>query len=113
MSKSIDRPEEFPARLRAARDLRQLTQADLAEKAKMPSTSISHLEAGSRKPSFDNLRRLASALEVSTDYLLGRVEMENDYSPDTLYRDIQNLTESDREIIRSFAATLRGKQKPK
>jgi len=108
-----DPPKDFPARLRTIRELRQLTQAELAGKATMPSTSISHLESGSRKPSFDNLRRLATALEVSTDYLLGRVELENDYAPDTLFRDLQNLTDSDREMIRSLAATLREKQKPK
>lgn len=41
----------FPERLREIRELRKLTQSQLAEKSKIPSTSISHLEAGSRKPS--------------------------------------------------------------
>ena len=100
---------DFPERLRYVREVRQLSQVELAQKTKMPSTSISHLEAGSRKPSFDNLRRLAVALEVSTDYLLGRVEKLDDQAPDTLYRDIQNLTETDRETIRRFADMLRNK----
>jgi hypothetical protein len=31
-------------------------------------------EAGTRKPSFDNLRRIANVIAVSTDFLLGRVD---------------------------------------
>lgn len=99
----------FPERLKAIRELRKLTQAHLAEKSKIPSTSISHLEAGSRKPSFDNLRKLGIALEVSTDYLLGRVDSFEGTNTDTLFRDLQNLTDSDRETIRRFAESLRNK----
>jgi len=65
--------EIFSERLKAARELREWSQSDLAGRAKMPQSSIAHFEAGSRKPSFDTLRRLANALEVTTDYLLGRV----------------------------------------
>ncbi len=99
----------FPERLKEIRELRKLTQAQLAEKSKIPSTSISHLESGSRKPSFDNLRKLGIALDVSTDYLLGRVDSFAETHTDTLFRDLQNLTESDRETIRRFAESLRNK----
>ena len=72
---SRQKPSElFPARLRAARELRQINQTDLALKIGLPATSISHFESGSRKPSFDNLRRIAEQLNVTADYLLGRVE---------------------------------------
>ncbi|MFZ5757910.1 MAG: helix-turn-helix domain-containing protein [Pseudomonadota bacterium] len=101
--------EVFRTRLRQIRELRKMTQAELAQKTGMPVTSISHLEGNSRssrKPSFDNLKRLATALEVSTDFLLGRVESHDSQTPDTLYRDIQNLSETDREIIRAFAETI-------
>ncbi|KAF1011599.1 MAG: HTH-type transcriptional regulator ImmR [Acinetobacter bereziniae] len=99
----------FPQRLKEIRELRKLTQAQLAEKSKIPSTSISHLESGSRKPSFDNLRKLGIALDVSTDYLLGRVDNLEETHTDTLFRDIQNLTDSDRETIRKLAEALRNK----
>src|SRR5262245_32265633 len=66
--------ELFQERLRAARELRKWSQSELAGQASMPPSSIAHFEAGSRKPSFDTLRRLANALEVTTDYLLGRVD---------------------------------------
>jgi transcriptional regulator with XRE-family HTH domain len=57
----------FPSRLRAAREIRGLNQRDLAEKAGMQGSAMSHFETGGGKPSFDNLRRLADALDVATD----------------------------------------------
>lgn len=47
----------FQERLKAARELRKWSQGELAGKASMPPSSIAHFEAGSRKPSFDTLRR--------------------------------------------------------
>jgi len=97
----------FPERLRAARKLREMEQGDLAAKSGLPSTSISHFETGTRKPSFDNLRRLAQALTVSTDYLLGRVDApEMSLQADPLYRHMQNLSEGDREATQFFIEAL-------
>lgn len=63
----------FGRRLREARDLRGLSQSELADKARMPVAMISHFETGVRgSASADNLVKLANALEVSVDYLLGR-----------------------------------------
>jgi transcriptional regulator with XRE-family HTH domain len=73
----------------------------------MPPTSIAHFEAGSRKPSFDTLRRLANALEVTTDYLLGRVdEPELTEAGDPLFRDVGKLTGRDRELAKDFLEML-------
>ena len=107
MNKEKASSDLFPDRLRAARKLRALAQAELAAKAGLPPTSISHFEAGSRKPSFDNLRRLAQALDVTADYLMGRADepgmsMESDQT----YRDIQKLTEGDRTLAKEFLAML-------
>src|SRR5882672_11570582 len=91
--------EMFQERLRAARELRGWNQSDLAGRARMPPSSIAHFESGSRKPSFDTLRRLANALEVTTDYLLGRVDDPGlAEAGDPLYRDMGKLTGRDREI---------------
>jgi transcriptional regulator with XRE-family HTH domain len=107
MEKSKAPSELFPDRLRAARKLRALEQAELAAKAGLPPTSISHFESGARKPSFDNLRRLAQALDVTTDYLMGRADEPGaSTASDQLYRDIQNLTDEDRELAKDFLALL-------
>jgi transcriptional regulator with XRE-family HTH domain len=99
--------DAFPARLRSARDLRGYSQGVLADRAKMPPSSIAHFEAGSRKPSFDTLRRLANALEVTTDYLLGRVEQPNlSEAGDPLFRDVGKLTGRDRELAKEILKML-------
>jgi len=99
--------ELFKERLKTARDLRKWSQSDLASRAGMPPSSIAHFETGSRKPSFDTLRRLANALEVTTDYLLGRVDDPGlAEAGDPLFRDIGKLTGSDRELAKDFLKML-------
>lgn len=98
----------FSKRLQSLRDQRGLSQEELAKRARMQATAVSHFETGSRKPSFDNLRRLADALETTVDYLMGRT---NDPAGvvtegDQLFRDYENLTAQDREYARHFMSSL-------
>ena len=98
--------DDFPERLRNAREMRKLTQAELGTKASLPSTSIAHFEAGSRKPSFANLRKLAENLEVTTDYLLGRSGKPSEGAGDVLFRHIGELSDYDRTIAMKFFRVL-------
>src|SRR6266571_2843034 len=98
----------FPQRLQGLREKRGLSQEELAKRAGLQATAISHFETGTRKPSFHNLRRLADALETTVDYLMGRT---NDPAAvvtegDQLFRDFQNLTTEEREIARDLIASL-------
>lgn len=97
----------FRQRLRDAREMRGYKQEKLAERAGVPPTTIAHFEAGTRKPSFDSLRKLAIALEITTDYLLGRVD-EPDLAQegDPLFRDVAKLSGNDREIAKDFLKML-------
>lgn len=89
----------FPDRLRNAREYRGLNQAELAQKAGMQPSAISHFETGTRKPSFDNLRILADSLDVTTDYLLGRVdEFKALAGADRLHRHYESLQGADRKM---------------
>lgn len=107
MKKDPDPSEIFPERLKSARNLRKWGQNDLADKAKMPPSSIAHFESGSRKPSFDTLRRLATALEVTTDYLIGNADDPAlAVSGDPLFRDVSKLTGTDRELAKDFLKML-------
>src|SRR5919108_3592886 len=107
MSETTPPSDIFKERLRAARDLRGYSQGALAERAQMPPTSIAHFEAGSRKPSFETLRRLANALDVTTDYLLGRVDDPSlAEAGDPLFRDVGKLTGRDRELAKDFLEML-------
>jgi transcriptional regulator with XRE-family HTH domain len=98
----------FKERLRRARELRGLSQAQLAAKAGLPPASVSHFESGPRKPSFDNLKALAGALDVTTDYLLGRSD-KPEASAETvgrLHRDLHKLTTQDLELAQEFVELL-------
>jgi len=102
----------FSKRLQSSRSRRGLSQEDLAKKANLQPSAISHFETGTRKPSFDNLKRLADALEVTSDYLLGRTdEPDGIMEGDTLFRDYENLTTQEREIARDFMASLAKRSK--
>lgn len=104
--------ELFQERLNAARELRKWSQSELANRAGMPPSSIAHFESGSRKPSFDTLRRLANALEVTTDYLLGRVDDPSlAQAADPLFRDVSKLTGHDRELAKDFLKMLAERKK--
>ncbi|WIM12488.1 helix-turn-helix transcriptional regulator [Enhydrobacter sp.] len=97
----------FRQRLREAREMRGYKQEQLAERAKMPATTVAHFEAGTRKPSFDSLRKLAIALEITTDYLMGRVDdPELAEAGDPLFRDVAKLSGNDREIAKDFLKML-------
>lgn len=98
----------FTKRLQERRNTLGLSQEGLAKKVKLQATAISHFETGGRKPSFDNLRNLADALETTVDYLMGRTESDSLVmtSGDQLYRDYEKLSDRDRETAREMMATL-------
>ena len=66
--------ETFQLRLKGAREMRNMTQEELAKKSGCYRTSIANFEIGIRLPNAENIARLASALAVSSDYLLGVID---------------------------------------
>jgi transcriptional regulator with XRE-family HTH domain len=97
----------FKKRLREAREMRGFTQAELAAKSGLPAASVSHFESGPRKPSFDNLKNLAEALKVTTDYLLGRSDTPDASAPvGRIHRDLHKLTSKDLELTEQFVELL-------
>jgi len=61
--------EAFPLQLKRAREARKVTQQELCKLAETPS--IAQFETGARLPSAENIVKLAKALKVRTDFLLG------------------------------------------
>ena len=100
--------ETFQERLKEMRERRGWSQAELAQKSRLQPTAISHFETGGRSPSFDNLRRLADALNVSTDYLIGRSNEPTMAGPQTdeLFRDYHKLSADDLEAMRMMKEAL-------
>lgn len=107
MSESTSPSEIFPQRLRAARELRGLNQGDLAQRTGLQASAISHFETGGRKPSFNNLKRLADALNVTTDYLLGRVNDPAGLAgADRIHRHLGQLKGTDRSFAEDMIEML-------
>jgi transcriptional regulator with XRE-family HTH domain len=94
----------FATRLREARERQGLNQAQLAQRADMQPSAIAHFEANRRKPSFENVRRLATALGVSSDYLLG-------VQATLAFRNEDKLTADDRDYIQKLINRLAGEGK--
>ena len=87
----------FADRLVQAREARGLSQTELAKLAGLQPAAIGHFERNRRKPSFANVRALAKALNVASDFLLGRAAgMEG---ATTAFRDEEKLSHDDREHI--------------
>lgn len=111
---AIKSEDVFHERLIAARDHRKMSQQDVARQANLPASSISHFEGGARKPSLDNLRRLANALDVSTDYLLGRTdEIGTAVAAQKLQNQLDKLTAYDLTVAERFIEVLASKPDPK
>ena len=62
---------EIKERIRDARKNAGMTQKALSEATGIAEISIRNYEAGKRKPQSEQLKALARALDVTTDYLLG------------------------------------------
>lgn len=96
-------PSIFGKRLKVIRRVRGLTQEELESKSGVSSAMISHFETGERqKASADNLVKLAEALNVSIDYLLGRsdeLEMRGE-KIEAVFRRLSEAT--DKEIDQSL-----------
>ena len=102
----MPRPSVFGDRLLAARSRRGMSQSGVAKETGLPPAVISHFETGVRQfPSADTLVKLADALKVSSDYLLGRVD---DMSPrggelEVLWRKIR-VDEAPDDVISTLTA---------
>ncbi len=94
----------FAVRLREARQRQGLNQAELAQRAEMQPSAIAHFEANRRRPSFENVRRLAKALDVSSDYLIG-------FQATVAFRNEEKLTKDDRKYVQGLIDKLAGEGK--
>jgi len=101
-SKKLDYP--LNERIKYLRELRAMTQAELAKGAGITLGSLAHFESGKNSPSVQTLMALAKALEISPaiffttdDVLVFDLEkIESKYKsaqelPDRLYRDLHTV----------------------
>lgn len=94
------------AHLRKAREMRGLTQAGLGQRAGMAAASISHFETGQRIPSLESLVKLADALEISVDALLGRIGGAEARGIDPLFLRASQASAETLDTVRRVTAAL-------
>src|SRR5262245_43221314 len=72
---SEDAPDTAPANLarnlRALREAQSLTQNQLSDRAGVPRATLAHLETGAGNPTLLVMIRIATALNVTTEELIG------------------------------------------
>lgn len=90
--------------IKEIRKRRRLTQEQLGKLVGMTSAHIGHFEIGSRKPSYQNLSRLADALKVSVDELMGRT-LTCTYDGD-IGNVLSELTADELDLVQRFARML-------
>lgn len=67
---------EFNKRLKKARNLRGLTQQNMADALNTGLRNYQKYEQGERRPTYESLAVIATKLNVTTDYLLGLTDEE-------------------------------------
>lgn len=100
--------EQMGKRILDRRKQMRLTQEELAERAGVTSQMISTAELGKKAMRPENIIKICSVLEISTDYLLLGNVTENDIS--LLVDKISGLTPAQyrhlEDIIDSFVTAL-------
>lgn len=94
---------EFSERLKELRKQAHLTQVELASKLGIVQSSYADWERGKKKPTQDNLVKIAQVLNVSVDYLVGNSEEKADEldNIELLFRmNSKGLTEEEKEVFR-------------
>ena len=69
---------EFAERLKTLRKQVKLTQAQIAEKLNISQQAYASWERGAKKPTQENLVKIAQILDVSIDYLVRNLEEKID-----------------------------------
>ena len=93
----------FAERLKELRKQAHLTQVELAKRLGIGQSSYADWERGKKKPTQDNLVKIAQVLNVSVDYLVGNSEEKSDDldNIELLFRmNSKGLTEEEKEVFK-------------
>lgn len=96
----------FNENLKNARERRSLSQKDLAEQIGVAKSTYSLYESGNREPNVQTIKRIADALNVSADELLGIDEV----ATLAAHFDGNDYTEDELDEIKQFAAFVKSKR---
>lgn len=95
------------------REEKKLSQSALARLMGTSQSAISQIESGERNPSFETIRQIAKALDVTPAHLVGaRVESLRP-EEEAHFRLLRSLPPDAKQELEQFAAFLRQKHKKK
>ena len=104
----------FAERLKELRKQAHLTQVELAKLLGIGQSSYADWERGKKKPTQENLVKIAQILDVSIDYLVGNSEEKSDEldNIELLFRmNSKGLTEKEKEIFKKELIEFMEKRK--
>lgn len=109
---------EFSERLKNLRKQAHLTQVDVAEKLGISQPAYASWERGVKKPTQENLVKIAQILNVSIDYLVGNSneEIMNKKMEDIeiLFRkNSEGLTDAEKTVFRQELIAFMEERKKK
>ncbi len=103
-----DTPGGISERLRALRKQQTLSQTELGQLAGLHDIHIGRFERGVSRPGSDTLKRLAGALGVTGDYLLGsaadgagKATFEDRDLP-RQFREVERLPAEDKHVVKTL-----------
>lgn len=103
-------------RIRKKMESLKVNQAQLSKLAGITPGALSQILSKERTPSSGVLVKLAAALSVSVDYLVGRsddtdlTDLLQNEEAQLLFRDLTNLSPSDKEQIRMMMEMLKNRK---
>lgn len=106
MSTAQDPAQALRKNLRAFRKRRGMTQAQMGVKSAVGAASISHFETGQRTPTIGTVVKLADALDVTVDSLLGRAPMEQSARIDPVFQQASQSDARTLDTVRRVAAAI-------
>jgi transcriptional regulator with XRE-family HTH domain len=110
MSQSEENRSIIASRLREARKMAGLSQAQAAKELGLHRPSISEAEAGNRKVSADEIAKLAKLYDVSVSWLLGNGTEKLNIHDDKIQlaaRELQKLKSDDLDRLLTLLASMR------
>lgn len=96
--------DKFNINLKNARERKEITQKELAERIGVAKSTYSLYESGNREPNVQTIRKITDVLEVTADELLG---LENEPIPTLAARKGgENFTPEELDKIEEYKKLL-------
>ena len=105
---------EFAERLKTLRKEVKLTQTQIAEKLDISQQAYASWKRGVKKPTQENLVKIAQVLNVSVNYLVGNLEINSEELDNIelpFRMNSKGLTEEEKEIFKKELIEFMEKRK--